>query len=395
MDNLENNKAQILLKTGREKSVINRHPWIFSGAIKEAKGSITPGDIVTVLSANRDFLGKGFVNPKSQIFVRMLTFSDEPVDERFFANRIEGAWLSRKLIMTSDTNAFRIVNAEGDFLPGLIIDKYASALVAQFNSLGMNKLKSLIIEILKETIIPDTIVERTEGESLKLEGLEESSKMLYGKAPDKIQIIENRVKFWVDILTGQKTGFFLDQRQNRRLIAQLSSGKKLLNCFSYTGGFSAYAAIAGAVTTSVEASESAQKLAQDNFKLNDIDPQAHQFVTGDVFDYLRSENDNYEIIVLDPPAFVKRKQHLQKGTRGYKDINRLAMKRVESGGYLLSCSCSNYVNWDLFQKILFSAAKEAVRDVQIVGRFGAPSDHPVSIYHPEGEYLKSFLLRVV
>lgn len=392
---MENLKAQIILKKGREKSVLNRHPWIFSGAIKEVKGRLTPGDVVTVLSASRDFLGKGFVNPKSQIFVRLLTFHDEPIDQRYFANRIKKAWSLRNSIVTSETNAYRVVNAEGDFLPGLIIDKYASALVVQFNSLGMHKLKSMIIEVLQEIINPDSIVERTEGEYLKLEGLEASSKPVFGKAPIKVQITENGVKFWVDILSGQKTGFFLDQRQNRRLIAQLSRGKRLLNCFSYTGGFSLYAAIEGAVTTSVEISEAAQQLAQENFRLNDIDPQGHQFVTGNVFDYLRDAKDNFEIIVLDPPAFVKKKQHLQKGTHGYKDINRLAMRRVEVGGYLLSCSCSSYVSWDLFQKILFAAAKESDREIQIVGRFGSPPDHPMSIYHPEGEYLKSFLLRVV
>lgn len=393
-DDFENRKAQVFLKQGRDKSLRNRHPWVFSGAVDKIQDEALSGDIIRVFDSRGKFLVKGFINLESQIRVRILTFEDEPVNRQFLFNRIQSAISYRKSIISKNTNACRLVNSEGDFVPGLIVDKYDIALVMQFNSVGINRLKSQVLEILIEIVKPELVVERTEGQFLKSEGLKESTQILLGEEQDKIQILENGVRFWVDILAGQKTGFFLDQRDNRRLVAQLCSGKKLLNCFSYTGGFSVSAAPQGAETTSVEVSESAQKMAQENFELNKIDPTHHHFITADVFKFLRTIDTKYDIVVLDPPAFVKKKQHLGKGTRGYKDINRLAMAHVKSGGYILTCSCSNYVNWDLFQKIVFAAATEAKRNVQIIGRFGAPPDHPFSVFHPEGEYLKSFLLRV-
>lgn len=393
-DDFENREAQIFLKRGRSKSLRNRHPWIFSGAVEIIRGKVVSGDIVSLFDSQGEFLAKGFVNLDSQIGLRALTFEDEQVDWQFFFNRIQAAAHHRDSIISKNTNACRLVNSEGDFLPGLIADKYDSALVVQFNSRGMNRLKSQIVEILLEIGKPELVVERTEGQFLNSEGLEESTQVLFGREPEKIQILENGVKFWVDITAGQKTGFFLDQRENRRLVAKLCSGKKLLNCFSYTGGFSTYAALEGAETTSVELSESAQRMTRENFHLNQIELSDHHFITADVFEFLRTDNDMYDAVVLDPPAFVKKKQHLGKGTRGYKDINRLAMTHTKNGGHILSCSCSNYVNWDLFQKIVFAAATEAKRNIQVISRFGAPPDHPFSIFHPEGEYLKSFLLRV-
>lgn len=394
MSNYENRRCKVFLKSGRDKSVRNRHPWIFSGAIDRSEGDIQPGDVASVYSAQKEFLAKGFVNPRSQIFVRILTFEDEAIDEEFFSNRIRLAIRHREQFIANDTDAYRLVNAEGDLLPGLVVDKYAAAIVLQFGSLGMHRLRSVIVSVLEELLNPDIIVERNEGRSLEWEGLEASSQVIWGEAPPLIQIMENGVRLWVDVLAGQKTGFFLDQRENRQRIAELSIGKRLLNCFSYSGGFSVYAALQGAETTSVETSEAAQALAQENFSLNNLDRSKHRFITADVFDFLRTTNDKYDVMVLDPPAFVSKKQHIRKGARGYKDINRLAMKRIADGGLLLSCSCSHYVNWDLFQKILFAAAAEAGRNVQVIGRFGAPPDHPVSIFHPEGEYLKSLLLRV-
>lgn len=393
MNTLENKQARVILKKGRSRSLKNRHPWVFSGGVEQIEGGFQPGDILSVYDSEKHFLGKGFINPHSQIRVRLLTVQDEEIDSAFFRRQVEHSLRLRETFIPPQTSAYRLIHSEGDFLPGLIVDRYNDLLVTQFNTLGMFRIKEHIVAILRELLHPQTIIEKTEASALREEGLKPVKEILQGEAPGIITIEENGIKFLVDIMEGQKTGFFLDQRDNHRMIGNLAAGKKVLNCFSYTGGFSIYAALNGAATTSLDSSEPALYLAERNFALNGLETAAHQFVAGNAFEFLREKQEIYDIIILDPPAFVKHKKDVEKGARAYKDINRLAIKQVQNGGLVLTCSCSAFVNWDLFQKIIFSAAQEAGRSVQILARPGQPADHPINIYHPEGEYLKTFLLR--
>ncbi len=395
MSDFENKAARVVLKKGRARSVNNFHPWIFSGAVDRIEGEFTPGDIVTVVSYDGKFQAKGFVNPLSQIVVRLLSFRDEPIDDDFFRKRLQQAMAFRQQMVEPHTNAYRLVHGDGDLISGLVVDRYDRAVVIQLVSRGVSRLRDKWVEWIGELLRPEVIVERSETMGMEREGLTPIRQILYGNLDGPVEIVENGVRFLVDLWEGQKTGFFLDQRDNRQRMAQLAAGKRMLNCFSYTGGFSVAAALKGAQTVSVEISETAQQIARENFRLNGLNPDDHQFVNANVFEYLRTLDESFEVIVLDPPAFVKKKANLTKGARGYKDINRLAMEKIAPDGLLLSCSCSHYVDWDLFQKILFSAARESGRQVQIIGRFGQPPDHAINIYHPESEYLKSFLLRVI
>ncbi len=393
MSSYENPAVRVLLKKERDKSVKNYHPWIFSGAIAGVTGGYIPGDIVPVYSHSGEFLAKGFINPHSQIRIRILTFKDEPIDDHFFLHRLRKAQLLRTTEISGLTTAYRAVHGDGDYLPGLVIDVYNDICVVQVYSHGMENLRNPLLEWLKTVFSPAGIVERSEGSSRKEEGLALRKELILGKIDPRLIIEENGIRYYVDLLKGQKTGFFLDQRDNRARIGQLSAGKSLLNCFSYTGGFSLAAAVNGAVTTSVEISQNAQDLAIANFGLNQLDPSAHSFRVKSAFDFFYDTKDSFEVIVLDPPAFVKRRSQVNKGSRAYKEINRLAFNALSPQGHLLTCSCSAHVSWDLFQKIIFAAAQESGKNVQIIGRYGQPSDHPVNIYHPEGEYLKTFLLR--
>ncbi len=386
-------QGRILLKKGRDKIVRQRHPWIFSGAILTIERDPEPGAVVSVFNAGGDFLAQGFYNPHSQIQLRLLTDQQIPIDADFFRARLRQAIAFRD--QQVPYQARRLVHSEADGLPGLVIDQYADCLSLQFSSLGMSLQRELILEILQQELSPRLIVERSESPSLKLEGMQPAKGIVAGTGEAHTEIIENGARFAVDLLEGQKTGFFVDQRDNRALIGRLAAGKRLLNCFSYSGGFSILAALQGATTTSVEISATAQQLARQNFELNDLNPEQHRFETANVFDYLRDLDDEYDVMVLDPPAFIKRQKDLPKGSRAYQDINRLAIKQSLPNGLILSCSCSHYLSWDLFQKVVFSAALEAGREVQIVQRLGQTIDHPISLFHPEGEYLKALLLRVI
>ncbi|PIQ28230.1 hypothetical protein COW36_04670 [bacterium (Candidatus Blackallbacteria) CG17_big_fil_post_rev_8_21_14_2_50_48_46] len=391
---MENQQARLKLKPGREKSVQGRHPWVFSGAIATLEGEAEPGDLLTLVSHRGEFLAQGFYNPHSQIVMRLISFRKAELNPDFFRERLRAAIQFRQnLKLTS--NALRLVHGEADGLPGLVVDAYGPFLVLQISCLGMARIKPLLLELLHELLQPEGMIERSESAGLKEEGLEPVRAVLSGPEAPRTEVFEDAARFSVDLLAGQKTGFFIDQRDNRALIGRLAAGKRLLNCFSYTGGFSLHAALKGAQTCSVEISEPAQELARENFRLNGLNPEEHQFVTANVFDYLRQMEPEFDVIVLDPPAFVKHKSHLKQATRAYQDINRIAMRQSVADGLLLTCSCSHYLDWELFQKILFSAATESGRQVQILQRLGHPPDHPVSLFHPEGEYLKAFLLRVL
>lgn len=391
---MENPDARVLLKKGREKSIQGRHPWLFSGGIHAIEGQAEAGDILSLYSASGEFLAKGFYNPHSQIALRLLSFEDVPIDAAFLRQRLETAIRMRRMLVTQST-ACRLVHAEADGLPGLVVDQYADVLSVQISSLGMSRLRPQLGEILTELLQPRLIIERSDSGSLREEQMPAFSGVLSGSGEPVAVIEEYGIKFEVDALRGQKTGFFLDQRESRRLVGELAAGKRLLNCFSYTGGFSLHAAVKGAETTSVEISGPAQEQAKANYRLNGLDPDQHRFEQADVFDFLRAMEPEYDMIVLDPPAFVKQAKHLKQASRAYQDINRIAMRKSKPDGLLLTCSCSHYMDWELFQKIIFAAATEAGRTVQMLQRLGQPVDHPVSLFHPEGEYLKAFLLRVI
>ena len=387
---------KVILKPEKDKPIRGFHPWIFSGAIDQLDDNYKTGDLTKVYSDKDEFLGIGYLNPRSQIAVRMLTFKDEEIDLQFFIGRMEQAKKLRDEFIQPGTNAYRVLHSEGDFLPGLVADRYGDYLIVQFLTAGMEALKDTILDALKYVFNPKGIYEHDDLDARKMEGLEESTHLLSGvEPPDFVEISEYGHKFIVDIKHGQKTGFFLDQRESRKKIANHSKDKRVLNCFAYTGGFSIYAAKAGAKSvTSVEIQERAVNNMKTNFELNGLLGDQYKFECEDVFDYLRADKQIYDLIVLDPPAFCKHKNQVQQAARGYKDINLFAMKRISSGGILFTSSCSTYIEPDLFQKIVFGAAKDASRNVQIIEKTSHSFDHPINIYHPEGEYLKGFFLKV-
>lgn len=381
------------LKPEKEKPLEGFHPWVFSGAIDRIDEDYKTGDLVKVYSAQNKPLGTGYLNPRSQIAIRMLTFDETEINEKFFERRIRKAMRLRDRFIPELTDSYRLIHSEGDDLPGLIVDRYADFLVVQFQTAGIERWKPVIISILQKELLIRGIFEKDDTEAREWEGLPQRIGKLWGDdPPDYIQIQENGYKFLVDPHQGQKTGFFLDQRENRKLIGTMSHGKRVLNCFSYTGGFSVYAAGGGALeTVSVDSSEPALNTAKSNFELNDISLDKNTFLKTDVFQYLRDSRQEFDLIVLDPPAFCKSKQQLQQATRGYKDIMFYALKRLAPGGLLYTASCSSYIDPDLFQKIAFAAAKDAKRSLKIITKTSHAFDHPINIYHPEGEYLKGLL----
>ncbi len=393
--------AKIILKLGREKSAINQHPWLFSGAIQNIEGSPKNGELVQVYSGKGQFLGQGFFNKRTSISVRFLSFTDEPINNDFWVRKISQAIdLRRQIIDPATTNAYRLIHSEGDFLPGLVVDKYADYLSLQVSSAGMEKEKEVIIKILCEILKPVGIYERSDMISRKIEGLSPATGVVFGEVPDLVEIKENGLKFLVDLKQGQKTGLFLDQRDSRAKVGKYSAGKKVLNCFSYTGGFSVYAAANQAKQTlSIELSADALKLTQDNFKLNNLSLENNKLLQADVFDALRdlrkAEQEKFDLIILDPPAFTKNAESVKTAARGYKDINFQALHLASPNSLFVTCSCSQYIDQMLFQKIVHDAARDAQRQLQILEIWGQAADHPVSIAHPEGRYLKSLFCRVI
>ncbi len=385
-----------ILKKDKEKPFEGFHPWVFSGAIDQIDDDYEVGSLVKVFSSQGKFLGQGYLNPRSQIAVRILSFDETEINAGFFEKRIQEAMVLRERFLPPDTNAYRLIHAEGDFLPGLIVDRYGDYLVAQFLTAGIEKWKSVIVPILQKVTQVKGIFEKDDSEAREWEGLEERIGRLAGEEPpDFVEIKENGLSFVVDIHHGQKTGFFLDQRANRKLIQDISRGKRVLNCFSYTGGFSVYALKGGASQViSVDTSEEALNTAQVNFGRNGLTVPPEDLVCEDVFDYLRSVRQEFDLIILDPPAFCKGKQHIIQASRGYKDINMIAMKHIPKGGLLYTASCSSHIDPDLFQKIVFAAAKDARRKVRIIAKTSHSFDHPINICHPEGEYLKGLLCEV-
>jgi 23S rRNA (cytosine1962-C5)-methyltransferase len=388
---------KIILKKGREKPLLRGHPWVFSGAVAKIEGDVSPGDVGEVYSKEGQFLGVGHLNPRSQIILRLLTQKREPIGLPFFKERISKAVALRERWLRGKSNAYRIVNGEGDFLPGLMIDRYGEMFVLQCLTAGMERLKTTITDLVVHEFLPQGVYERSDVTTRREEGLPEVSGLLYGKEiSDRIEIEEYGCRFRVDVKRGQKTGFYLDQRENRFSLKELSEGKRVLDCFCYTGAFSVHAGMGNAKElTLIDSSEEALAMAEEHLDLNHLGHIPHLLIRGDAFEMMRSLEPGYDIVILDPPPFARKKGHLPGASRGYKDLNLLAFRLLKKEGLLFTFSCSHHLSWDLFQKIIFSAAVDAKREVQLLGRRGHPIDHPVNLYHPEGEYLKGLVCRVL
>jgi len=393
--------SSVKLKKGRDKSFNRKHPWIFSGAIDSIKDINTNGETVEIFSSDGKFLGYGSYSLHSQISVRVLSFNPEDqIDKNFIQKRVETAAQFRKQIINLETtNAYRVINAESDSLPGLVVDKYGDFLVCQFLSAGAEFWKKETIEILLNIFNPTGIFERSDVEVREKEGLQQFKGILYGKDPEElIEIIENGNKFFVDINLGHKTGFYLDQRDNRKLLETFSSESEILNCFSYTGGFSVYAIKAGASkVVNLDSSLEALSLAETNLTLNGIASSKYENVQDDVFKYLRKlrdTNKQFDVIILDPPKFAESVSQIEKASRGYKDINLLALKLLKKNGVLFTFSCSGHIVPELFNKIIADAATDAGREVHILKYLTQSPDHAMLTSFPEGLYLKGLVCKV-
>jgi 23S rRNA (cytosine1962-C5)-methyltransferase len=392
---------QVVLKKGRAKLVLRKHPWVFSGAVARVVGDPADGDLVEVRDAGGNFLAHGLLNRRSQIVVRLVDWvQDRPPDAALWRRRLARALAGRAALADDPTtNAYRLVHAEADGLPGLIVDRYGDYLVAQFLVLGMDHLKEEMADLLVALAAPRGIWERSDAPVRAKEGLAPAAGLLRGAPPpDRLEVLENGCRFLVDLAGGQKTGFYLDQRANRHRVSAYCAGKTVLDAFCYTGGFAVYAAVAGAGRlTLVDSSADALSLAADNLRLNRRDASRDEFLTADVFQQLRrfrSDGRTFDVAILDPPKFAHSRRDLRRAARGYKDVNLLAMQLLRPGGVLATFSCSGLVSADLFQKIVFGAAVDADRDVQVVERLSQGPDHPVLLTFPESEYLKGLICRV-
>jgi 23S rRNA (cytosine1962-C5)-methyltransferase len=382
--------------------VRQHHPWIFSGAIARVEDQPNPGDLVQVHDARGTWLARGYYNPKSQIVVRILSWDQsETADDGLWRRRLAAAAGARSELATAPgTTAYRLAYAESDGVPGLIVDRYGDWLVVQFLTLGVEVRRAMILEILDALFSPRGIVDRSDVGVRRHEGLGLRSELASGEPPPPdLEILENGLRFRVDLLGGQKTGFYLDQRDNRRIVGSHAEGRRVLNAFSFTGAFAVHALACGAAqVTNVDSSVEALTLAEDTLRLNGFHPDRQaEGVAGNVFEVLRAFRDEgrrFDMVILDPPKFAKSKADLPGATRGYKDINLLGLELLTAGGLLATFSCSGLVTADLFQKIVFGASLDAGRGAQIVARLGQGPDHPILLSFPEGEYLKGLLCRL-
>ena len=386
--------SQVILKPDKEKPVIQNHPWIFSGAVEKITGKPQDGDIVDVLDNKGNFLARGYINRKSQIIVRILTKNaHEEINEEFFKRRIEDAISYRQNILALNSyNAYRLIHDSADLLPGLIVDKYSDYLVAQILSLGIERRKDIITKILNDLLSPRGIYERSDSQVRIKEGLELRKGSLFGQEPpETLEIQQNSVKLLVNFKDGQKTGTFLDQRENVEIVASYAQDKEVLDCFCYTGSFSVWIATRGAKkVVGVDISNRALETAQRNVELNQVG-KICQFIQGDMFQVLDGCKKKFDMVVLDPPAFAKNKGSVEKAARAYKHINMVAMKLLNPGGIIATFSCSHHIDPLLFRKIIFSASVDAGCNLRIIRTLHASPDHPINIAHPEGEYLKGLI----
>ncbi|MBI5919325.1 MAG: class I SAM-dependent methyltransferase [Nitrosomonadales bacterium] len=422
--------AVLILKAGREKSLQRRHPWIFSGAIERIEGAPLSGDTVAVCDIAGNFLAWAAYNPASQMSARVWSWDEkETIDAAFFRKKIGNALAARAALfpplpsgegwgeeladLTSSLTASpspegrgeattstgcRLIHGESDGLPGLIVDRYDNVLVMQLGSAGAERWREACANALWELCQPACIYERSDSDGRELEGLPKRCGIVRGALPESLEVVEHGIRFAVDVAAGQKTGFYLDQRDNRALTGGLAAGREVLNCFCYTGGFSLYALRGGAKSVlSMDASEEALQLARGNVALNGLDESKAEWQCADVFAALRKlrdQNRKFDLIILDPPKFAPTAAFAEKAARGYKDINLLGFKLLRPGGLLFTYSCSGGISEDLFQKIIAGAALDAGVDAQIVHQLHASADHPILLSFPEGAYLKGLVLRV-
>ena len=387
---------KLYLKRGKEESLLRFHPWVFSGAIAQADDDLKDGDLVRVLTNHGDFIAVGHFQMGS-IAVRVLSFRDVDIDADFWASRLASALKVRQSIGIADNpknNTYRLVHGEGDNLPGLIIDVYDRTAVMQAHSIGMHLQRKQIAEQLVKVMGSriDNVYYKSETTLPFMDDMENG--FVYGGSEDNVAL-ENGLKFYVDWLRGQKTGFFVDQRDNRSLLERYSAGKSVLNMFCYTGGFSVYAMRGGAkLVHSVDSSAKAIELTNRNIDLNFEGDNRHEAFCEDAFKYLEQAGNNYDLIILDPPAFAKHRGALHNALKGYTRLNNKAFQKIQPGGILFTFSCSQVVTKDHFRNAVFTAAAQAGRKVRILHQLHQPADHPINIYHPEGEYLKGLVLYV-
>ena len=388
--------AKAVLRKTRESRVRSGHPWVFASDIERVEGSFEPGDVVDVVSSHNTYLGRAFYNPKSQISLRMLTTHDETVDEAFFRRRVQEAWDYRNQFC--DPASCRLIFSESDFLPGLIVDKFGEYLVVQSLCLGIEKWKQSIVRDLAEIVHPKGIWERSDVPVRRLEGLEQTTGLLYGEVPDSIDMVENGLRFVVDVKNGQKTGFFLDQKENRAAIAPLCKGARVLDCFCHNGSFSLHAAKYGAKSVlGVDISEEALEVARLNAENNGLSDVV-TFEAHNCFDHLRELTDAHEqfdVVILDPPAFTKTRAAVESALRGYKEINLRGMKLVRKGGFLVTCSCSQHVSPEQFRDMINQAARDSKTKLRLVENRTQGHDHPILPASPETQYLKCMILQVL
>ncbi len=375
---------------------MRRHPWLFSGAVRRVEGNPQEGDLVDVVAADGRWLAVGHYQSDS-IICKVLSFDTQQVDETFYRERLQSAIAYRErmgFFDTEETNVFRLVHAEGDFMPGLVCDWYNGVLVMQAHSVGMHRLFPMFTQLFVDLLGRHGIKSVFDKSSSTVPGGCEDG-YVWGAEPDEWEICEHGNRLLINFFEGQKTGFFVDQRENRHLVETLSAGRRVLNCFGYTGGFSLGALRGGAgYVETVDISKKAIDLCNRNVLLNFGEGAPHKGVVADVLKYLDEVNNQFDIIILDPPAFAKNHRSLQQGLKGYRNINQKAMEKIQPGGLLLTFSCSQAVSRDDFQTMCFTAAANAHRQVRIVRQLPHAMDHPVSIYHPEGEYLKGLLLEI-
>ncbi|HVV53673.1 MAG TPA: class I SAM-dependent rRNA methyltransferase [Mucilaginibacter sp.] len=390
----------VILKKGKEKAVLQRHPWLFSGAVERVKGKPADGDIVRLLSDKSEFMAYGFYNSRSRVAVRLLEWDENiTVDEGWFRNKVAVAIAGRSSVLSDLTDICRLVFSEADYLPGLIVDKYADYLAVQVLTSGIERIMPVILDELQKLLDPQGIFDKSDAASRAHEGLQTLNQVLAGKhPPELVEVRENDIVYGINIAEGQKSGFYCDQRDNRRLVAAHAAGKKVLDCFCYTGGFTLNTLKHGASSvTSVDSSALAIETLKKNIMLNGLDASRHMAIQSDVnkeLRTLREQGETFGLVVLDPPKYAPSRSALDKAARAYKDLNRLGMLLLESGGLLATFSCSGAMDIATFKQVLAWAALDAGKEVQFIGQFCQPEDHPVRASFPEGEYLKGLLCRV-
>lgn len=392
---------KIILHKGKDKAAWQLHPWVFSGAIQGKEGNPTNGDVVDVYNSDGEFIAYGLYNGNSRVAVRLLEWHpDLQITEEWWRNRVRKAIAHRAHLGHAQNNTYRLIFAEADFLPGLIADKYADYISIQVHAAGVEKMKDVIVDELQKLLNPKGIYERSDLKSREHEGLPDTNGLLYGEQPPEfVNIIENSISYQVNIVEGQKSGFYCDQRENRAITAAYVKDKTVLDCFCYSGGFSLNAFREGAkFVTAVDSSALAIETLKNNVRLNNFDASKFEAVQSDVNKYLRQlgdEGKTFDLIVLDPPKYAPSRSALDKATRAYKDLNRRALMLMESGGHLATFSCSGAMDMHTFKQVLAWAALDAGKEIQFIRQFNQPEDHPIRASFPEGEYLKGLLVRVV